>query len=59
LPDPNKPKIDPNAPQRNVPTGNDKNGPGYGKAPATNTVTGNPVSTVKTEADNPDVSKLR
>jgi hypothetical protein len=59
LPDPNKPKIDPNLPQHSVPKDIEKNGPGYGKAPATSTVTGNPVSAVKTEADKPDVSKLK
>jgi hypothetical protein len=59
LPDPNKPKVDPNLPQRNVPAGNDKNGPGYGKAPATNTLTGNPLGADNPHVNKPDVSKLR
>jgi hypothetical protein len=59
LPDPNKPKTNPNALPKNVPPGIDKNGIGNGKAPASNTVTGNPVSAVKTEADKSDVSKLK
>jgi hypothetical protein len=59
LPDPNKPKTNPNALPKNVPPGIDKNGIGNGKAPETGHATVNYPSTVKANANIPDISKLR
>jgi hypothetical protein len=59
LPDPNKPKVDPNAPPLNVPIGNDKNGTGYGRSPETDNPTGNPLGADNADVNKPDVSKLK
>jgi hypothetical protein len=59
LPDPNKPKIDPNAPPMNVPKGNEKHRTGYGMAPETYNPAGNPIGADNTDMGKNDVSKLR